>query len=1030
MDTHELRESFLRFFEERGHRRMPGAPIVPPGDPTLLFTSAGMVQFKPYFMAQAKPPHVRLASVQKCFRTTDIKEVGDTSHLTFFEMLGNFSVGDYFKAEIIQWSWEFYTQVLKLTPERLWPAVYLDDDEAYDAWVKIGVPRERIMRYGEEHNYWFSGEIGPCGPCSEIHYDFGEQFGCGPKCEPSHDCGRFVEIWNLVFMSFYCDGEQRTPLPSKNVDTGAGLERNACVLLFEGEGWDKCRLPSVYDTDLFVPIIKRIEELSGRRYGEDEKSDRAMRIVAEHARAVTFLIGDERTPVLPSNEERGYVVRRMLRRAVYFARRQLAIEEPFLAELADAVVEAMAPSYPELERQRQLIKEIIAPEERRFDETLSRGARILEHGLIPLQGELSHLVDEARRQYEEWKDSDREESLFTHLAHTPLSKLSSALTARRVTVSGGGILPDDAPAERWAQLTEGLGLDVIDAVAAKVDPLVDWTRDHRRQVEQRLAVPDFGYLIDELDGVILDLREISGAQAFDLHDTYGFPIELTREIAAERGFTVDEAGFQAEMERQRERSRAAAGGAEAVAADALYASLGVEATVFRGYDGLECSGRVAALVSARSFDTSGRAGRGDGAGAAEPISEAGEGTSVEVLLTETPFYPEGGGQVGDRGEIIGPNGRIIVEDTQRVTERLIVHWGRVVEGRIDVGDEETARVDAKHRADTMRNHTATHLLHAALRKVLGQHVKQAGSLVAPDHLRFDFTHTEAVTRDELDEVERLVNEKVRQNLPVHTRLTTFDEAMSEGVLAFFGDKYGEEVRVVEVNTVAPRFSAELCGGTHCGRTGDVGLVIVTGESSIGAGMRRIEALSGRGAEEYMRRQSVELEEASRRVGGARGDLVARIDALVTERDALQKRVERMERSLASAPAMDQIVGSAVDIDGVKVLASQVDLPSLDAMRYSVDAVRKAMPSGVAVLGSVINGRPQFVAIVSADVILKGPKAGEILKRVTAVTGGGGGGRPEMAQGGGKDPSKIAAALAVVPNAVREMLSSDGRSGEE
>jgi alanyl-tRNA synthetase len=462
-----------------------------------------------------------------------------------------------------------------------------------------------------------------------------------------------------------------------------------------------------------------------------------------------------------------------------------------------------------------------------------------------------------------------------------------------------------------------------------------------------------------------------------------------------------------------------------VAADALYTSLGVEMTVFRGYEELECSAPVAALLSARPTSASGRAGRDDAAIRAEVVSEADAGTVVEVLLAETAFYPEGGGQVGDSGEIIGPNGRAVVEDTQRVAERLIVHRGRVVEGRIAVGDQVAARVDAQHRADTMRNHTATHLLHAALRRVLGTHVKQAGSLVAPDRLRFDFTHTEAVTHEQLDEVERLVNGKVRENLPVHTRLTTFDEAMSEGVLAFFGEKYGEEVRVVEVNTVVPRFSAELCGGTHCERTGDVGLVSITAESSIGAGMRRIEALSGRGAEQHVRALAAELEEASQRVGGARGDLLARIESLVGERDALQKRVERMERSLASAPAMDEIMNRAVDVDGVKVLSTKVDLPSLEALRYSVDAVRRAMPSGVAVLGSVIDGRPQFVATVSADVTPKGPKAGDILKRVAAVTGGGGGGRPEMAQGGGKDPSKIDAALAVVPDAVREMLSGDG-----
>ena len=554
----------------------------------------------------------------------------------------------------------------------------------------------------------------------------------------------------------------------------------------------------------------------------------------------------------------------------------------------------MAPSYPELERQRLFVKEIIGPEERRFDETLSRG------------------------------------------------------------------------------------LELIDGVLTKA----------------RAA------------------GSMSGADAFVLHDTYGLPIELTREIAAENDLAVDEAGFADEMNRQRERARAGAGGAEAVAADALYSSLGAGATTFSGYDRTENKARVVALVAA-----------------GQAQEQTPNGTVAEVLLAETPFYPEGGGQVGDRGEIVGPSGRVVVEDTQRVAERLIVHRGRVVEGQIAIGDEVTARVDPQHRADTMRNHTATHLLHAALRKVLGSHVRQAGSLVAPDHLRFDFTHTEAVTPKQLTEVERLVNEKIRQNLAVHTRQTTFDQAMSEGVLAFFGDKYGEEVRVVEVNTVVPRFSAELCGGTHCERTGDVGLVIVTGESSIGSGMRRIEALTGRGAQEFVRQQLDEIEEALHRLGGARGALLPRIDALIGERDALAKKVDRMEKSLASAPAMDQIVDRAVDIDGVKVLASQVDLPSMDALRYSADAVRKAMPSGVAVLGSVIDGLPKFVAMVSQDVIPKGPKAGEILKRVAAVAGGGGGGRPDMAQGGGKDPSKIDAALAIVPDAVREMLSGDGSSAQ-
>mgnify|MGYP005839139227 CR=1 FL=1 len=902
--AHDLRESFLRFFEERGHRRLPSAPLVPPGDPTLLFTSAGMVQFKPYFMGQATPPHTRLTTVQKCFRTSDIDSVGDASHLTFFEMLGNFSISDYFKAEAIPWAWEFVTQVLRLDPRRLWAAVYLDDDEAYDLWSAPGrIPADRICRYGDEHNYWFSGDVGPCGPCSEIHYDFGEQFGCGPQCQPSHDCGRFLEIWNLVFMSFYCDGRERTPLPSRNIDTGAGLERIASVLLYESDGWDKNRRPSVYDTDLFRPIIQHIEKLSGQRYGADPAADRAIRIVAEHTRAVTFLVGDERTPVAPSNEERGYVVRRLLRRAVYFARRHLGIQRPVITDLADTVIASMAPAYPELERQRAFIADILAPEERRFDETLQRG------------------------------------------------------------------------------------LDIMEEILQR----------HRRS------------------GVI------PGAEAFLLHDTYGFPIELTREIAVQQGLSVDEIGFRAEMEKQRERARAAVGGAAAVAAEALYASLVAQPTIFTGYDSLETTTSVLALVAPGS----------DGLAAVQAVSTEAAGDAspaVDLFLAETPFYPEGGGQVGDRGQIVGAGGRVLVDDTQRVAERLIVHRGRLVEGRIAVGDRVAASVDALRRADTMRNHTATHLLHAALRQVLGAHVRQAGSLVAPDHLRFDFTHTEALTADEVAQVERLVNDKIRQNLTVHTRETTFDEAMSEGVLAFFGEKYGQQVRVVEVNTVAPRFSAELCGGTHCRRTGDVGTFIIVGESSIGSGMRRIEALTGRGAEQFIRARLAALDDIAAAVGGSRDTVAARVRAVVEEMDTLRKRIERLERTIASTPAASELLRRAVTVDGpsgepVKVLAARVDAPSSEALRYFGDAVRKELGSGVAVLASVIDGRPQFVAIVTSDVVKSGPKADEILRVVAAITGGGGGGRPDMAQGGGKDVSKLDHALAAVEGAVRGMLSA-------
>ncbi len=911
MKTDEIREAFLRFFEERGHRRMPGAPLVPPGDPTLLFTSAGMVQFKPYFMGQTKAPHPRLTTVQKCFRTSDIDSVGDTSHLTFFEMLGNFSVGDYFKAEAIPWSWEFVTSKdwLGLDPDRLWAAVYLDDDEAFDLWRPF-LPPERIGRYGEEHNYWFSGEVGPCGPCSELHYDFGPQFGCGPQCRPDHDdCDRFLEIWNLVFMTYFCDGEKRDPLPSKNIDTGAGLERMALASLFESDVWkDMSKLPSVYDTDLFAPVIRRLEELSGKRYGEDAAVDRAMRIVAEHARAVTLLIGDERTPVIPSNEERGYAVRRVLRRAVYFGRRYLGLEQPFVSDLAQAAIKGMSGAYPELEGQRKFVLDILAPEEQRFEETLERGLSMLEEALA---------------------------------------------------------------------------------------------KHGKRKI-------------------------LAGDDVFLLHDTYGFPLELTTEIARERGFTVDEAGFEAEMEKQRERARAAAKGTDAVAADQVYASLGGIETAFRGYETLETQTTVLAIIAESGVGAQHAAPlpstvRGE---PVEPRTEVKAPAEVEVFLVETPFYAESGGQVGDRGEILAPSGRVAVEDTQKVAERLIVHRGRLVEGRIAVGDAVTARVDRQHRQDTMRNHTGTHLLHAALRQVLGSHVRQAGSLVAPGYLRFDFTHTEAMTEEQIAEVQRLVNDNIRQDLPVDTRQTAYERAISEGVLAFFGEKYGDEVRVVEVDPMASRASAELCGGTHCRRTGEIGLLVITGESSVGAGMRRIEALTGRGAEEYARAQQSALDGIARRLGAPRHAVPAKVEALLADLDAQRKKVERLERALARGAGPPAGKRETHTIDGIAVSAAEVEATSEQALRYFGDSAKREIKgAGTAVFGAVIDGKPAFVAVASKDAIARGLTADALVREVARLAGGGGGGRPDMATGGGKDAASLNKALKKVPDVVRRLLSA-------
>ncbi|MDO8611202.1 MAG: alanine--tRNA ligase [Dehalococcoidia bacterium] len=1001
MKPDEIRESFLRFFEERGHRRMSGAPLVPTGDPTLLFTSAGMVQFKPYFMGQAKPPHPRLTTVQKCFRTSDIDSVGDTSHLTFFEMLGNFSVGDYFKAEAVPWAWEYVTskQWLGLDPDRLWAAVYLDDDEAFDLWRTVGLPEERIRRYGEEQNYWFSGDVGPCGPCSELHYDFGPEFGCGPDCEPDHeDCDRFLEIWNLVFMTYYCDGEKRTPLAQKNIDTGAGLERMAVAALHNDaarRGGSRAALkrPSVYDTDLFAPIITRIEELSGKRYGEDAATDRAMRIVAEHARAVTFLIGDERTPVIPSNEERGYAVRRVLRRAVYFGRRDLGLDQPFLTEVAETVIRSMAAAYPELEGQRKLVLEILGPEEQRFEDTLNNGFLMLT----------------------------------SVMAYRSLCADSLAEAVEFAKVRSPG--PENAAAVLEQHGFQG-GENVGEAFAAQ--SISDLFTKYLEALEEG----------DSASASVLESQliswptAISGEEAFAFHDTYGFPLELTAEIARERGFTVDVAGFEAEMEKQRERGRlarpgAAARGAEAVAAAQAYAALGDVRTEFVGYETLETETEVVALLAARGEP----ADVGAQHAAPLPTGEAvTKGQPVEILLAETPFYPEGGGQVGDRGEITAvsasggaPNGRVAVEDTQRVAERLIVHRGRVVEGRIAAGDTVTARVDPQHRADTMRNHTGTHLLHAALRKVLGTHVRQAGSLVAPDHLRFDFTHTEPLSEEQVAEVQRLVNEKIRQDLPVDTRQTTYDQAMAEGVLAFFGEKYGEEVRVVEVNSLAPKFSAELCGGTHCHRTGEIGMLIVTGESSIGAGMRRIEALSGRGAEEYVRAQLAALEEVARRLGAPRDAVPAKLEALLAELDARRKTVERLERALAAGPPDSQVGAGKREthnIDGVSVSTVEVEVTSEQALRFMGDALKKELAgqTAAAVIGALVDDRPSFLAVASEDAAARGLRADALVREIARLAGGGGGGRADLATGGGKDPAKLAEALKQVPDIARKLLA--------
>ncbi len=949
--TDRIRQTFLRFFEERGHKVVPSSSLVPFGDPTLLFTNAGMVQFKPYFEGRAEPPSRRLTSVQKCFRTSDIDSVGDASHLTFFEMLGNWSVGDpstgsgqgYFKEEAIAWAWEMVTDVVGLPKDRLWAAVFLDDDEAFDLWRKVGVPAERIVRYGEEDNYWFSGDVGPCGPCSEIYYDFGPTPGClecekgtchpQVECSDEHGVGRFLEMWNLVFMVYFQhEGGSRTPLPQKNIDTGAGLERWAAVLQ---NGGDRA---SVFETDLFRPIMERVAELSELEYGKQDPKeqavtavsrraqDRAMRIVAEHARAAAFLIADG---VMPANDDRGHVLRRLMRRAMYFSRWGVSAQ---LSELAGTVVRSMGEVYSGLNEQALLVSRVLDDEEKRFFESMHRGG-------VELDARLSSL----------------------HAA-------------------GESVVPGDV--------------------------------------------------------------------VFYLYDTFGFPMELTREVARERGFKIDEAGFERQMEAQRERARAAAKfGAGREERDKAYETLSHVESRFVGYDALRHESTVAAILQARR-DRASALSRADLAPEAHPppaekvgpyevVEYAEAPAEAELVLHETPFYAEAGGQVGDQGEIVGPAGRFAVEDTRPVADvgaplaAPILHIGRVVEGRIAVNDAVVAQVDAEKRRDTMRNHTATHLLQAALRDVLGTHVRQSGSLVAPDRLRFDFTHMEALKPEEILAVQRQVNERIREDVEVHPDEQGYEEAIAGGALAFFGDKYADRVRVVEIGSPRAgeehqqeqgRSSIELCGGTHCRSTGEIGSFIIVREESVGAGLRRIEAVTGRGAEEHVQAQSELLERLARRTGVSPADLEAKVDSLLEDLEVERRRAQALEREAAKGAA-EALLAGAERVDGVAVVTGQVPAASFEVMREMGDWLRDRLGSAVLVLGAVFSERPNFVAMVTPDLTARGLHAGDLVKRVAAVTGGGGGGRPEMAQAGGKDAGRLEEALSLARKLAQEKLSA-------
>ena len=871
MTGDELRKAFLNFFEGKGHTIVPSSSLIPQGDPTLLLTTAGMVQMKPYFLGLATPPNTRLASCQKCFRTTDVDSVGDNRHLTLFEMLGNFSVGDYFKKEAIEWGWEFVTEWVKFPRERLWITIFLDDDEAMVHWRRIGVPTERIVRLGEKQNFWGpAGDSGPCGPCSEIHYDFGPEFGCGRSgCGPDCDCGRFSEIWNLVFMQFNQDREgHRALLPKPNIDTGMGLERVAAIM--QGKR-------TVYETDIFAPLVSKVASLTGKHFGKNEAVDRSIRVMAEHSRGITFLIADG---VVPGNEGRGYVLRRLLRRTALFGRK-LGLEDPFIGGLADFVIEKMGHVYPELCHNREMVRSVIDLEEKRFGEALSSGLN--------------------------WLD----------------------------------------------KIMEATGAD----------------------------------------------KRICGEDAFMLYDTYGFPKELTIEVASERGFTVDADGFEREMEHQRERARAAHkfGGGDKTDLKA-YEHLGVTASRFVGYETCCHESVVMGLIAG-----------------GKPVDSVSEGDEVEVILKETPFYGEMGGQVGDTGEIRGPQGKISVHQTIKPLPDLTVHQGKVAQGHIAVSDSAVAEVDIRRRLDIARNHTATHLLQSALRAVLGQHVRQSGSMVTPDRFRFDFNHLEAMGKHRLLEIQHLVNEKIRENLPVVATVTSYKEAVAKGATALFGEKYGDEVRLVQVGDPPP-FSVELCGGTHVHSTGEIGMLYIVSEESVGSGMRRIEAVTGIGALRLIEERLAVLDSVAMELQTMPEDLEARVSSVVVELSTERKRASAMERELARKAA-GSLLSEAKEVNGIKVISTRVSASSTDAMREMGDCLKEELKSGVVVLGAVCDGKPSLLAMVTPDLVAKGFHAGQLVKEAAKVVGGGGGGRPELGQGSGKDAGKLDEALSHVAHLV-------------
>ena len=879
--VNELRRKYLEFFESKDHLAMKSFSLVPHNDNSLLLINAGMAPLKPYFTGQEVPPRKRVTTCQKCVRTGDIENVGKTArHLTFFEMLGNFSFGDYFKHEAIAWSWEFLTEVLGLEADRLYPSIYGEDDEAFDIWTKeIGIAPERITRFyrdpetGECDNFWEHG-AGPCGPCSEIYYDRGEKYGCGdPGCKVGCECDRFMEVWNNVFTQFNGDGHGGyEELDNKNIDTGMGLERLAVVMQ---------DVDSVFDIDTMKAIRDKVCELSGKTYQTDAIDDISIRLITDHIRSSTFLISDG---VMPSNEGRGYVLRRIIRRAARHGR-MLGIDGTFLAKISQVVIDESKDGYPELEEKKDFILKVLTQEEEKFAKTIDQGLNIL------------------------------------------------------------------------AEMEE------------------------KMQAEGK--------------------KVLAGEDAFKLYDTYGFPIDLTSEILEEKGFSYDEAGFEACMEKQRQTARGARKETNYMGADAnVYNEIESSLTTeFVGYDSLNAKEQVAFLTTED-----------------EVVEALSDGNKGSIIVARTPFYATMGGQQGDKGIIKSATGTFVVEDTVKVVGNRVAHVGYVSEGMISSDQEVELIVDATLRAKTCRNHSATHLLQKALREVLGTHVEQAGSFQDGERTRFDFSHFSAMTAEELAKVEAIVNEKISEAIPVDTAVMTQDEAKKTGAMALFGEKYGEKVRVVSMGD----FSKELCGGTHVKNTGEISAFKIISESGVAAGVRRIEAITGDNVFAYYAKLEEELNQAAKVVKSTPANLVDRLEHLMAELKSLQSENESL-KSKAAKDALGDVMDQVVEVKGVKLLATSVDGVDMNGLRDLGDQLKEKLGDGVVVIASACDGKVNLIAMATDSAMAAGAHAGNLIKAIAAKVGGGGGGRPNMAQAGGKNPAGIPDAIAEVKNALEGML---------